>query len=160
MVKQSSLKGQNIPQLICDSNGHGLVHFCNWTSFLSQFFKQVPNITSFLNFKAAHGFYGEIRLKEYSDSSEQWLPILKTGICLIDLDTMPTEKTIPDLDLKRQWYLFEQIRPHCKTNLSKDLTCPQPSAPKNSVIPHNSDDEVGDNQPCKKKETNSNMWCL
>ena len=93
LVKQSSLKGQNIPQLICDSNGRrGLVHFYNWTSFLSQFFKQVPNITSFHNFKAAHDFCGEIRLKEYSDSSEQWLPILKTGICLIDLDTMPTGK--------------------------------------------------------------------
>ena len=25
LVKQSSLKGQNIPQLICDSNGHRLV---------------------------------------------------------------------------------------------------------------------------------------
>ena len=49
-------------------------------------------MTSFHNFKAAHDFYGEIRLKEYSDSSEQWLPILKTGICLIDLDTMPTGK--------------------------------------------------------------------
>ncbi len=38
LVKQSSLKGQNIPQLIYDSNGHHLVHFYNWTSFLSQFF--------------------------------------------------------------------------------------------------------------------------
>ena len=64
---------------------------------------------------------------------------------------MPTEKTIPGLDLKRQWYLFEQICPHCKTNLSKDFSCPRPSAPKNSVIPHNFDGEVGDNQPCKKK---------
>ena len=70
LVNQSSLKGQKIPQLICDSNGHRLVHFYNWTSFLSQFFKQVPNITSFQNFKAAHDFYGEILLKEYSDRSE------------------------------------------------------------------------------------------
>ena len=92
LVKQSLLKEQNIPQLICDSNGHRLVHFYNWTSFFSPFFKQVPNMTSFHNFKAAHDFYGEIRQKEYSDSSEQWLPILKTGICLIDLDTMRTGK--------------------------------------------------------------------
>ena len=127
-----------------------------WFTFITghhssvSFFKQVPNITSFHNFKAAHDFYGKIHLKEYFDSSEQWLPILKTGICLIDLDTMPTGRTIPGLDLKQQWYLFEQIRPHCKTNLPKDLTCPRPSAPKNSVIPHNFD-EVGDNQPCKKR---------
>ena len=37
LVKQSSLKGQNIPQLICDSNGHHMVHFYNWTSFLRHF---------------------------------------------------------------------------------------------------------------------------
>ena len=58
----------------------------------SVFFLQVSNITYFHNFNAAHDFYGEIRLKVYSDSSEQWLPILKTGICLLDLDTMPTGK--------------------------------------------------------------------
>lgn len=33
------------------------------------------------------------------------------------------------LDSKRQWYLYEQIRPFCKP-LTEDLICPLPLVPK------------------------------
>ena len=34
------------------------------------------------------------------------------------------------LDAQRQWYLYEQIRPFCHSNLAKDITCPKPTVSK------------------------------
>ncbi len=34
------------------------------------------------------------------------------------------------LDLDRQWYLYDKIRVLCHSNLSRDITCPEPSQPK------------------------------
>ena len=43
---------------------------------------------------------------------------------------MPTKKEPKGLDAKRQWYLYEQIRPFCPTTLQADYTCPKPTVPK------------------------------
>lgn len=51
---------------------------------------------------------------EYSDSDEyEWVICLK-GVTQDDLDAMPKPTDNPGLDLKRQWYLYGHIRPHCK----------------------------------------------
>lgn len=39
---------------------------------------------------------------------------------------LPEAQAPKGLDAKRQWYLYEQIRPFCPTILQADLTCPRP----------------------------------
>ena len=47
-----------------------------------------------------------------------------------DLSLLPEEVKPKGLELERQWYLYEKIRPLCHTNLARDLTCPKPTLPK------------------------------
>ena len=46
------------------------------------------------------------------------------------LSSLPSLTEIPGVDLKRQWYLYENISQHCNSRLAADLTCPKPSLPK------------------------------
>ena len=36
----------------------------------------------------------------------------------------------PGLSAERSWYLYENVRQHCKGDNNKDITCPKPSGPK------------------------------
>jgi hypothetical protein len=57
---------------------------------------------------------------------------------------------------KRQWYLYEQIRPFCKTNLAADFTCPKPNIPKPSGSSEDtvtSQSRSGQNEQCTSKGT-------
>ena len=42
----------------------------------------------------------------------------------------PSEVHPPGIDAARHWYLFEQMRPFCRSNLAADMTCPKPTVPK------------------------------
>ena len=64
-------------------------------------------------------------LHEFSNSDEVQFTILKTSVDVEEMSVLPSLTHIPSLDLQRQWYLYEQIRPHCKSNLAADLTCPK-----------------------------------
>lgn len=59
--------------------------------------------------------------------------ILKPNVNGEELHTLPNRTHIRGLDSQRQWYLYEQIRPHCKSNLAADMTCPKPLMPKPSL---------------------------
>jgi len=56
--------------------------------------------------------------------------ILKVDPEVVSATGMPQLTQIKGLDPQRQWYMFEQIRPFCKSNLTADITCPQPNCPK------------------------------
>ena len=71
-------------------------------------------------------------LKEFSDSEEISINVLKVDYQLLLTAGMPGMTEIKGLDEKRQWYLYEQIRPFCKSNLAADFTCPKTSVPKPS----------------------------
>ncbi len=126
VVERSSA---NVPQTIKDSNGDVLVPFYQWSAFLSQFFRSIPNITSYHNFKVSSGKCGTVLCSLYSDSTPQEFDILKPGVSG-QTTSMPEKTIIPGLDNKRQWYLYENIRMHCKSTLAADLTCPKPELPK------------------------------
>ena len=76
---------------------------------------------------------GIIFLKQFSDSEESSFYALKDGITIPDLNSLPEEISPAGLDIKRQWYLYEQIRPFRHSTLYADLTCPKPSSPKPST---------------------------
>ena len=69
--------------------------------------------------------------KEFADSPEVEVELLKRPItsCAVTND-LPQVVSPKGLDAHRQWYLYEQVRPFCHSNLAKDITCPKPAVPK------------------------------
>ena len=66
--------------------------------------------------------------KEFANSPEVQVELLKcpTTVCPITND-LPEVVTPKDFNSQRQWYLYEQIRPFCHSNLAKDISCPKPT---------------------------------
>ena len=58
------------------------------------------------------------------------MKILKENVDLTALKGLPQLTPIIGLDIQRQWYLYENIRQHCKSTLAADITCPKPTQPK------------------------------
>ena len=136
VVQRSSVE-QTIPQLIRDIFGVLQVTFHQWTMFLSNLYTPIPNISKYHCFRASADNPGIVFVREFYDSPKMQLTILKKGLSLEALNTtMPEKTTIRGLDINRQWYLCEHIRPHCKTNLVKDMTCPRPTQSKPGSAGH------------------------
>ena len=130
-MKESAQNNQNRAQLIASMDGReSYVTSYQWTSFLSQFFKTIPSITSYHVFRVSADKPGIVFVKEYSDSAEVSINCLKSPNTSIDSSLLPEVIAPKDLDAKRQWYLYEQIRPFCPSNLQADFTCPKPEVPK------------------------------
>ena len=94
--------------------------------------------------------------KEFSNSQEICINILKVDHQLLLTAGMPSLTDVKGLDEKRQWYLYEQIRPFCKTNLAADFTCPKPNVPKPSGSSEDtvtSQSRSGQNEECTSKGT-------
>lgn len=130
VAERSTTSGQIIPQLIRSTDGKLEVKFYQWTAFLSKFFRSIPNILSYHRFSVSSGEEGIVNLRQYSDSPNQSYKILKSGTCASSVVGFPEPIDVPGLDLARQWYLYENIRQHCKSTLAADITCPKPSQPK------------------------------
>lgn len=132
-MKESSIAGKNIPQLTIDCTGKREVEWYDWSTFLSEVFRPIPKITSYHHFQFSENVVGDVSCKEYANSLEVKHSILRPGkACAMSViaDKMPNVIIPKGLDAARQWYLFEQIRPFCHSNLAKDLTCPMPNVPK------------------------------
>lgn len=71
---------------------------------------------------------GTLYLREFADSVEESIVILKKGVTSATIISAGLPSTIKPcgLDAARQWYLYEHVRQFCQTNLAKDLTCPKP----------------------------------
>ena len=68
-----------------------------------------------------------IILQEHSRAERESLDISKRPI---PEGIFPQQIQAKGLDLERQWYLYEKIRPFCSCTLAGDITCPRPTEPK------------------------------
>ena len=90
---------------------------------------------SYHNFSVNESCPGIVCLREHSDGEEVRINIMNENDDLSTLSTLLEAAVIPRLNLQRQWYLYENIRQHCKSTLSADITCPKPSQEKPSAAP-------------------------
>ena len=127
LVEKSSICGANKAQLIRELDGSTAVYFYDWVEFLKSKYKPVPSITSYHVFTVRNAKPDVISLQVHSNGEEKHLSIEKTRP---STDRLPQELHTKGLDLERQWYLYEKIRPFCSSNLAADLTCPKPSLSK------------------------------
>ena len=118
VAERSTTSGQLFPQLIRGTDGKLEVKFYQWTVFLSKFFHSIPNILSYHRFSVSSGEEGIMNLRQYSDSPNQSYKILRSGMCASSIIGFPESIDVPGLDLARQWYLYENIRQHCKSSLA------------------------------------------
>lgn len=65
---------------------------------------------------------GTVFLREYADSPEVAVSILKAG-ATVDPNALPTSIPPKGLDAHRQWYLYEEVAPYCANKES----CPKPA---------------------------------
>ena len=118
VFKRSTKEDQNLAQCIHGSGGETLVTFYQWSEHLSKYFCTIPNILSYHNFCVTCEQPGVVYLQEFSDSTVAQFNILKTNVDIEELSILPSKTHIPRLDLQHQWYLYEHIRPHCKSRLN------------------------------------------
>ena len=132
MIEKSSTNGHNI----CQRYRNTLTHepeiiYRDWTSWLAQYFKAVPKITSYHYFKINAS--GELLLKETVDSKETSFVLLRKEFLLNQeglFTDLQNSITPQGLSAERQWYLYDQIRMHIPSANDKDATCPKPSVAK------------------------------
>ena len=67
----------NVPQVCCDENGIVSVPSYDWFSFLAPHFKRINGIKKYHHFRFTSNNPGVVFMKEYSDSEEESLELLK-----------------------------------------------------------------------------------
>ena len=130
-MKESSIAGKNIPNTTVDASGRCNCEWYDWSSFLGEYFRTIPNITKYHHFSVSQENPSEIVSKIFAESPEEHHTMFKRGVTASSItDALPKVVKPKGLDAQRQWYLYEQVRPFCHSNLAKDLTCPKPTVPK------------------------------
>ena len=145
VVETSTTGGQNKAYIIGAESAKPFAYY-DWTEFLSHFFTTIPHLTTYYHFRCKASHSGVVFVREFADSEEKEVSILKRNI-IVDKDDFPCKITPPGLSLDRQWYLFEHIRQFCEEEY-RDVTCPKPTVQKRS---HDHDDDEG--PPPKRR------WC-
>ena len=158
VVDRSTTTGQNRHQLVRSPDASTLVNFYKWSAHL---FRPIPNITTYHNFRVNSSQPGTVFLRTYSDSDMTQCAILKAGLSSVSTG-MPEKTVIPGMSLERKWYLYEQIRQHCKSTLAADITCPKPSIPKQksttaTTVTHTTNADVPSGSGRKRKCTQCHL---
>lgn len=122
---ESSSTGVNKAQLVGTRDGTVIVSVYEWSSFLEQFFKRVPNIKNYHHFRFSKDNPGTVYFKESSSSQEQSMMLLKNRGILPPAARLQAKLNPVGLSQERQQYLYREIRQFCKPG-TEDLVAPSP----------------------------------
>jgi hypothetical protein len=135
IVETSSTNGHNCCVRV-SNNIDSPVIYRDWSSWLSQYFEKFKGITNYHHFCIERTNPSIIVVKKRKDSEKITVKLLKKEFPF-SKDQLPTklpERLTPaGLSLKRQWYLYDQIRCHIPDESDKNQTCPQPKLPKSEI---------------------------
>ena len=128
IIEESAIDGYNVCQRYVENTSKSNIIYRDWTSWLSNYFKVIPNITSYHHFKMDAVDKGVIIVKKDIDSKEEKINLLKKETLFNENQhhEMPVQLHPKGLSLEREWYLYEQIRGHIPLIHDKDQTCPKP----------------------------------
>ena len=122
---ESSSSGINKAELVGTHDGTVIVPVYNWSSYLEQFFRKLPNIKSYQHFRFSRDEPGCIYFKESNSSLEQSLMLLKNRTILPPASQLPAKVNPAGLSQERKQYLHREIRQFCKPG-TEDLVAPAP----------------------------------
>ena len=123
----------NSAQLVETQLGETVVPMYNWAQFFEPHYKTLQQIKTFHHFHFSCTTPGEVTVKQYSDSDNVHLIILKDN-WKPHPSTLPSIITPPGLSEERQIYLYEKIRPFCREEV-RDITCPRPLSLQQPSLP-------------------------
>ena len=125
MVDTSSNTGVNKAQLVSTHDGRVIVPAYDWSTFLGQYFKKIPNIKKFHHFRFSKDEPGVVYCREYLSSPEQACVLLKDGAVIPPGSVLPQKINPEGLSDERRNYLYREIRQFCKPG-TEDLVAPVP----------------------------------
>ena len=125
IVRESS-QGYNVSEVVKSDS----VKVFNWVKYFHSLgFVSIPNILKYHSFHCDTAHPRCVLVKEHSDSATIEVKVVRGA--LPNILALPEQVLPKGLDIERQWYLYERIRPLCHSNLARD-TCPKPLQPKPS----------------------------
>ena len=113
----------NHAQLVGTQSGEVVVPTYNWSNYLGEHLLKIPLITRQHHFQFLST--GEVIIREYSESPETKLNLLKDSTWRPASTTLPPILLPSGLSSERQAYLYEKIREFCSAE-TRDLVCPHP----------------------------------
>ena len=125
LVETSSTSGLNKAQLVGTHDGRVIVPVYDWSSFLGQYFKKLPNIKKFHHFRFSNENPGKVFYKEFISSPEQSFMLLKNIAILPPPSILPDIVNPDGLTEERRNDLFRKIRQFRKTG-TEDVVAPPP----------------------------------
>ena len=125
MVDTSSNAGVNKAQLVATHDGRVIVPVYDWSTFLGQYFKKLPNIKKFHHFRFSKDEPGVVYCREFLSSPEQAFFLLRNGVAIPPGSVLPQKINPEGLSEERRNYLYREIRQFCKPG-TEDLVAPVP----------------------------------
>ena len=85
-VEESTAAGKNKAQLTVSTTGSTrYVHWYNWSEFLSNYFKAIPNITKYHHFRVKKANPGKVYVREYANSAKEEVNTYKKNVSTASL---------------------------------------------------------------------------
>ena len=134
IVESSSRNGHNVCVRASKDQIHPII-YRDWTSWLSKYFLTLNGISNYHHFRVEKNDPSNIFVKELKDSKEMKVELTKKSFPFSAArppKRLPKQLFPEGLSIKRQWYLYDQIRSHIPCEEDKDKTCPIPKAPRPS----------------------------
>ncbi len=130
VINTSTVRGCNTCHSYKNADGDVSFKYRSWSKWLENYFRKLPNISRYQHFSMNADTPGEVTLKKHADAPEKAIQLLKRNVTCGDLiEAEPPEEVTPEeLSLKRQWYLYDNIRMHIPDPSDKDMTAPLPTA--------------------------------
>ena len=116
----------NVAELLGLHNGSVLIATYNWVAYLGQYFKKLPKIKSFYHFRFNKEHPGTVFCKQYWDSEEKAVNLLRNRNFLSEPGQLPDIVNPQGISRERADYLFKEIREFCCDG-TENLVAPQVS---------------------------------
>ena len=114
----------NKVEVIGWEDGVPLIPTYDWSTFFAEHMNRVMGIKRFQHFTFKSSQKGKVLCQEECDGAAVNIDLLKDPTWTPSASHLPEVVEPRGLDAKRQWYLYEKIRPFCQEG--KDVTCPLP----------------------------------
>ncbi|CAG8483999.1 45564_t:CDS:1 [Gigaspora margarita] len=122
VVHQSIVDGYNQAETVYDSSGNKKIIFYKWSKILSQFFTPIPSILKQYHFILSSKNVGKVEIRTTNDSTSKEINIARANSIPCMKDAFPEVIPAREISLKRQWYLYEEIRQHVQDPFKCDLS--------------------------------------
>ena len=118
------LASVNTAELVGLHNGAARVTAYDWMTYLERYFKKLPHLKSYHHFQFHRDHPGIVFCKEYWNSEERAINILRNEANLPEPGELPQVVNPKGMSHERRRYLYKEIREFCRAG-TEDLVVPQ-----------------------------------